>query len=215
MPRLTTLVLERHDSERAEFPRRFGFRAVLDSRPRLTSLHCFGDVHLDISDLLIIASHSTLEELRIDTVSHDSCNGDDFSVPGDGDSDEEEAELSDEELLTGEVEAVVAAVASIMAQPSERPSGSAEEMKEEEETRAELQRMRAALTRTDPSKSSISTRLALADRLHRRLERGDDLSVQQSSDAMLRRYHKQVALLRYTLRQQAGARQVRQREPRR
>ena len=63
--------------------------------------------------------------------------------------------------------------------------------------------MYTALTRTQPSERSISTRLALADWLHRRLKRGglrtdEDYSPKQ----LLQRYRMQMALLRTTLHRQ-------------
>ena len=76
-----------------------------------------------------------------------------------------------------------------------------------DEVRAELQRMQAALTRTQPSQRSCEARLALADWLHRRLRRGKLETIEHHSHIphskpLLRRYRLLVALLRSTLHRQ-------------
>ena len=68
-----------------------------------------------------------------------------------------------------------------------------------------MQRMQAALTRTQPSQRSCKARLALAEWLHRRLRRGGmyanevELGFHKSQ---LRRYRLLGALLRSTLQRQ-------------
>ena len=70
--------------------------------------------------------------------------------------------------------------------------------------RANMQRMQAALTRTQPSKHSCEMRLAIADWLHRQLRRGKlhTNNGSRSSKSRSRGYRTQLALLRYMLHQQ-------------
>ena len=73
-----------------------------------------------------------------------------------------------------------------------------------------MRRMRTALTRTQPTQRSCEVKLALAEWLRRRLRRGKLYTDDQEGrprypKSRLRRYRVQVALLRYTLRQQLRA----------
>ncbi len=88
----------------------------------------------------------------------------------------------------------------------------------DEEKRGEMQRMHAALTRTQPKRRSCETRLALTEWLHRRLgrleagnqrEQYDRLhdspgppNDSSSATASPRRYRMLITLLRFTLRWQ-------------
>ena len=69
--------------------------------------------------------------------------------------------------------------------------------------RDELQRMSAALTRTQPSARSCKVRLKLAEWLHRRLGRSGLCTDWHNRPAgLLQHYRRQVALLRSTLQKQ-------------
>ena len=155
---------------------------------------------LSIGALRAIASHSTLEELRINATLHDNGWLDgriDFPV----DAAHDVAQLSFSKprpIGTIEEEGDVAI------QPAPIHGGSSDE------ERAATLRMRAALTRTQPAQRSCEVRLALADWLHRRLRRGklptdenDDLQEPPRRPAsLLRRCRRHVAVLRSTLQQQ-------------
>ena len=186
------------------------FESMLDSLPHLTSLQCV-NVDLGVDDLLDTASHSTLETLDIDTahqmadlqwigrcifpISADEDNmqlvQDQSLVAFDGDIDEES-----EELLEARIDHL-----------DEQLSYNESEETEPEWARQEMQRLHAALTRTQPTQRSCEMRLALADWLHRRLRRGGLRTDDHSSDPahpkwLLRSCRRQVALVRSTLRQQ-------------
>ena len=85
--------------------------------------------------------------------------------------------------------------------PYQQLTGSSDEEKEHEAARADIQRMRAALARTQPSQRSCEVRLALANWLHRRLRRGG-LDTDSRPSWLLRHYRLLVALLRCTLQSQ-------------
>ena len=189
----------------------FDTRGMLDSLPYLTSFSCNNIRRMGVEQLLDIASHSTLEDVHIDSgpdhaldyyewigraikfpisVKEDEERlGDDAKVMNRSGDIEEEGKV-EEAALFGSI------------------SGGGEGERQDWEMKDEVQRMRAALTRTQPTQRSCDVRLALADWLHRRLRRGrlctDDYSPNPPlrPKSLLRRYRIQVALLRYTLRQQ-------------
>ena len=104
-------------------------------------------------------------------------------------------------------EAMAVALANCESAQREKLTGSVQEQREREKVRAELQRMRAALIRTQPAQRSCEVRLALADWLHRRLRSSrlctDDSKVRpRYPRSLLRRYRLPVALLRSMLQRQ-------------
>ena len=191
----------------------FEFKRMLDSLPCLISLRCT-DIHMDIGDLLIIASHSTLEELDLLTTG---------------------GRLVDYEWIGNELRMPISVaddVEQLGRAPAPVPAGNLSEEETESEARTahleppevagfqryvrettvqttpadmaeNVQRMQAALTRTQPTRRSCESRLALADWLHRRLRRGGLRTGSHAHPSGLLRHHRQqVALLRATLQQQ-------------
>ena len=221
VPRLRSLRLEQQCGAGHTKPDLvFDIRAMLHSLPLLHTLH-FKDIHhLTVSDLLYIASHSTLEELHITSGRHglEDCDWlgsrmrfpidveeeaeDAATTPPDGDGEEEDAEALQATLI--DYMSAAAFSQQLMSNVGERT----EEQHERDEVRAELWRMHAALTRTQPSQRSCAVRLALAGWLHRRLRRGGLRTDnhrrwrQEHPMSLLHRYRLQVALLRSTLQQQ-------------
>ena len=191
------------------------FERMLDSLPRLTSLRC-RDVFISFDDLLVIASHSTLEDVEIRAEGKQLADkqwiGDDLRLPADEKQDVWQLEQpggggggAGGGVLDGiiEEEEKVAAVDRF-----EGATGESAPMDESDEnapawTRDDVLRMQAALARTQPTRRSCEKRLALADWLHRRLRRGGLHN--DGSDRhvwLLRHYRRQVALLRSTLQRQ-------------
>ena len=185
---------------------------MLDSLPHLTKLRCW-HIFLTITDMLDLASHSTLEDLQIDNIDKQlsdlewigadmhfpisveedvwQLEQDAVSKPLDGGIEGEESEgveSAHDELLIPQVGAQLAG------------SGSEEGP---EWLRKEMPRLRVALTRTQPTQNSCEMRLALADWLHRRLRRGGLHTDEHDQPAwLLRHYRRQVAEVRCVLRAQ-------------
>ena len=216
VPRLRSLrldqsgvMLQRNSSNNIDF------RVMLDSLPHLHTLSCKDIMHLGISDLLHIASHSTLEEVHIESsdrhIEHYEWIGDSIRFPAKLEADEQqmEEESARYRLLGGDVEAedsdaITAALISSQFAPMQQLTGNVEKGESErEEARAEMHRLHTALTRTQPSQHSCEVRLALADWLHRRLRRGRLYTDEERmSKSLLRRYRSQVAQVRSTLQSQ-------------
>ena len=218
MPRLCTLQLGRAGSSGGK-----QHILTLDTLPQLTSLRIDRFNHFGVSDILNIASHSTLDDVCIQ---HGWCMnecdwlGDEMRYPisvqederqlvrearrirWDGDIEEEEEEEEEEER-----EAVQAARTERLGAVHLETLTNGREEQRAEEVRQEMQRMRTALTRTQPTQRSCEVRLELAEWLYRRLRRAklhtdDRWSRPEYSRARLRHYRLLVALLRCTLRQQ-------------
>ena len=184
------------------------FERMLDSLPRLTSLHC-EDVYISISDLLDLASHSTLEQLHLETRGQHLADkrwlGDELLFP---------IHQAEDELLLEQAAAGVLFDAQAeeekeqtdtQPEPADGAHSSTSDCSEKVPawTRDDVRRMQAALTRTQPTRRSCQARLALADWLHRRLRRaGLHTDADDHPAWLLRHYRSQVALLRSTLQRQ-------------
>ena len=183
----------------------FDFRAMLTSLPHLTSLTCTNIIFSGVTELLDIASHSTLEELHIDCKIEAEWVKDHVHFPISVDEDEQRLERDAARVLSlragmygvGEDHeavwrAVLFPIASIFNQ-------------QDKWLTAETQRLTAAVTRTHPTQRSCEVRLALADWLHRHLQR-DSLDTNALNNnqfvSMLRRWRALVAHLRSTLQHQ-------------
>ena len=222
VPHLRSLRLSQAGSREGDHGRlMFDFHAMLASLPHLTSLHCTSFRRLSVVDLLQFACHSTLEELHIDSnavlMSDGSSDwlwlGYNMKFPISVEVDERELERhASYRKLRGDIEqkseAVEADVVDDASDNSPEFTGTGEEASVLERFEEEMQRMRAALTRTQSIERNCRVRLALADWLHRRLRRGglptDDhfRTRPRHPKSLLRRYRKQVALLRSTLQRQ-------------
>ena len=181
------------------------FQAMLHSFPQLTSLRCTNIRWIGVPALLEIALHSTLEEVYIDN--SEGCMADAewigraMNFPISVEEDERQLE-EDAARLTfdGDIEEEKDESAAVL-HPDKQSNDGESEGREPEGIEVEMQRMRAALTRTQPTERSCQVRLALADWLHRRLRRGK-LPIDRHPDqskSLLRRYREQVALLRFAL----------------
>ena len=179
VPRLRTLKLTR-DGISVQKPHRL----TLDRLPQLASLRLDRFVRLNIADILNIAQHSTLDdEVCIESgayIMHDSgwiglCMKFPISV------DEDERKMAKDArhvkwdgYVEDEEEESEAALATRFDRLSSAHIKTLTHGGEEQlvgEARVEMQRMRAALTRTQPTQRSCEVRLALAEWLHRRLRR--------------------------------------------
>ena len=216
VPRLRSLTLFPKDSSKWE-PRhanvqprvRFAFGRLLDSLPHLTSLY-YVNLRTGVRDLLDIASHSTLEELHIEADGQELI---DTKWIG------RETMLFPVDVEYDAMQLARAAASMNVDDGAEEQSDSSEEEEEKAPTaRAEAvsamdaetttnnrQRMHTALTRTQPTRRSCELRLALADWLHRRLNRELPVDGSLHPDWLLRHYRQQVALLRSTLAEQLSA----------
>ena len=67
MPRLRSLCLIRDRSDHYELEQSFDFRTMLENLPHLTSLRCTNIGFLNVAQILAIASHSSLEDVHIDS----------------------------------------------------------------------------------------------------------------------------------------------------
>ena len=175
------------------------FESMLDSLPRLTSLRCY-DIYLGVSDLLDIASHSTLERLFIkaarEQLDDTGWIGTEIAFPIADSRDvlELQQAATGTTMNGGTRFGPAAGEATLIDETDEKAHAW---------TRDDLPRMQAALTRTQPTRRSCKTRLALADWLHRRLGRGGLPTNTDNHPAwLLRHYRAQVALLRSTLQRQ-------------
>ena len=212
VPRLRSLSL---DSARF-FEPPLAWQALLDSLPSLTSLSYTHISGLDIDCLLAIASHSTLERLQLDSgkgVLEDKVwLGHDISFPIGVDEDERQVdEYFDSLEWEGDVAAQTDADEAAFLEQLTRCNsldGSEELSDHDQKAQARVQRMRTALTRTQPTQRSCEVRLELADWLHRRLRR-DKLNTDDGPrpppchpKSLLLFYRMLLVLLRSTLMQQ-------------
>ena len=184
----------------------FDFQEIVDGLPQLTTLRCTDIRYLSISDLLAIASHSTLEvvtilcrHIRVDrrwlglrlrfpasATWSDMERRSDVDYGSDSDSEQQDVDYgSDVNWITDAV------------------SLREEDDNAEARAKTQVQRMRTALCRTQPTQRSCEVRLALADWLHARLRRrGVYINDETHTTARLHRYRRLLALLRSSLRQQ-------------
>ena len=182
------------------------FKRMLDSLPCLTALHVT-NIFVDVDDLLVIASHSTLEELSIEAVDNELADRDWIGAQIAFPTSAAEGELQlaqafAEVKLDGDIEAeceneeaktphVHSAKRSVTETCSATQSG--EEMPAC--MRDDEQRLLAALARTQPTRRSCETRLALTDWLHKRLKQGRLRTNEDRPAWLLRHYRRQVELL--------------------
>jgi len=217
--RLRSLHLEHSDWNEWDRTSLFDFPTMLSSLPHLTSFSCISIRYLVTTELLDLASHSTLESINIDS---GECGLVEFVWLGHGiefpisvSEDVAEVVRTAECELRGDIEEddseAMEAVADFNSNTTAKLEGSAEERKQRDELNAAMQRMQTALTRTQPTEHSCEVRLALAGWLHRRLRRvklrTDGYGLDPDRPAALSQLHfflAQVALLRSTLRRQLG-----------
>ena len=220
VPRLRSLHLAQ-DQSHIESGIVFDIRAMLDSLPHLHTLRCSHITALGVTELLDIASHCTLEEVHIEQCKQADLRGgwtyQTMSVSNIQKEakwlEEDDARLvqqqADRNAQDGEdTAALQAALAELMSAASPPFQGCGEQQSELTPERDEVHRMRAALTRTQPSRRSCEVRLALADWLHRRLQRGglysenEHVEVSTDSRSILRCHCLLSILLRTTLQHQ-------------
>ena len=211
VPRLRSLRLTQRDVNQVEpelaiSDEPVDFERMLDSLPCLTALDC-EQIYICLGDLLAIASHSTLEQLRLEASGLHLANkewlGDELRVPITAEEDESRLNnMAENMMVDGTIE--------VAAAEEEEKEVSADDTLTRSSiegapvwTDEDMQHMQTALSRTQPTRRSCETRLALARWLHRRLRRGGlHISGQQQSMWLLRHYRRQVALLHRVLRWQ-------------
>lgn len=199
VPSLRSLALTLYNRNRGcdwkkspvDFPR------MLDSLPHLTAMRCI-NIRIGVDDILAIACHSTLDELHIESSGYQLDDADwlgqDMSFHSTAQEHEEQTQpFSSQGEHDKRTERALAVHVS-----------STEEQKELEKTELALQRMRAALIRTQPSGHSCTARLELAEWLHGRLWRSEIFT--NETDGVkwltLQHFRTRVALLRATLQAQ-------------
>ena len=182
------------------------FRVMLSSLPHLTSLRCMGLVRLHFDDVLALASHSTLDELHIVTHREQTIrqmwNGVDMCFHSAEEQKQQEAVTFDGDIGA---ESDEAEEATLVDHASEQLANSRSGSVTWEHARmeAEMERIRAAVTRTQPTLRSCQVRLALADWLHRWLLRRQlEEKEPYYSEHRQNLFRLPIALLRCTLRQQ-------------
>ena len=208
------------------------YQAMLDSLPCLISLTCAATHHFSAVPLLAIASHSTLEELHIDSrgkrLSKDEWKEEEewiglgitFPVNVRDDThlmmenDFAYGQFRKDHEAAIDTAALEAVLVDSQSRPTRHVTGSAEKQSERDARRIAVRRMHAALTRTQPTQRSCQVRLALADWLHRRLLRGklfreDDQEDPRYPKSLLFRYRMLMLLLRSTLQRQLTELQTR------
>ena len=224
LPRLRSLHLTRRNihapSERiSAYPcMTVGLGAALSRLSHLTSLS-LTCIPVFENDLLAIASHSTLEELRIDGGEHMmpsimmkhhmrfpiSVEEDDKQLKLSGQRSELDGDI-DREKVT--LKAVNVILDLLMLEDDQLSRCYWSEGMQQLAEVHRFRRLLTALTRTQPTRRSCEVRLALADCLHRRVRRShlyhrDDRSAFSTfSQSLQHRYRMQVALLRLTLQHQ-------------
>ena len=203
VPRLHSLHLVQDDSDEGDFVADVvRVHDMLASLPRLTSLTC-RKVELGVQDLIDIAAHCTLEELRLSSkraAYHDRAwLADGIEFDG-GDIDEEEVGCDGSQRATGEMEE---AQRKDAAAADDDCAGLNEY--EKEDRRAQNRWLPLALARVIPSQRSIRVRLALANTLHRQLSRQLIAAGSKRPLSLLHHYRRQVVVLRLTLRNQLAA----------
>ena len=214
--RLRSLHLEQCDSDQSNTEKSIiPIHAMLALLPSLTSLHCV-ELHLGVLDLIDIAAHATLCELRLSSERSAYLDqewlGVSITFPErrvgvrqpDGkeeDNEEEEEERDIAQDDSGEMEEQQATEAD-----DDNCSGlDADELTDDEkhERRARDRRwLPIALTRVTPSERNIRARLPLANFLHRQLCRQQLKAEFQRPLSLLQHYRQQVNVLRSTLRSQ-------------
>ena len=193
VPRLRSLRLERArlDAKSDTGGRQFNLLWMVHVLPCLTSLSLVNFGNIRVSELLAFASHSTLEQLHIDTANstseHARWIGPDIRFPITTVAEDEQqlAAFRDRHprLFDGDIEeesdeaGTTTASAATRHQAQQRGSEAEQDEKTEAEQEMEMERwlfeqMHIELTRTQPTTPSCEMRLALADWLHRRLRRG-------------------------------------------
>ena len=225
IPRLRSLYLSVYNRSGVASNQRTGtlsvdFEDMLNSMSHLTSLRCTGAHHFGISEVLEIASHSTLDDVHVFSdgapLADEEWIGAEMSFPVSVETDEIQLEEDTVRMvLEGDIEAECDETADASSidhkesATSEQLAGGDIVTAEQEPAwvRDEMHRINKALTRTEPTQRSCEVRLALADWLHRRLRRGKLRTDDHSTNAthpkwLLRSCRKHVALLRSTLRQQ-------------
>ena len=212
VPRLRSLTVENYgifgDDPELRIDQPVDFERMLDSLPRLTILRC-KDMYITISDLLDIASHSTLEELHIEAAGKQLGDAEWLGVElvfpmGENESTWLLEQAAARMVLNGEAVSDEAEEAEeTRTSPNTSMADSDEEHHAPAWTRDDRQRVQAAMRRTQPTRRSCEVRLALADWLHSRLRRGGlHVDPPHPPAWLLRHYRRQVALLRSTLQQQ-------------
>ena len=185
--RLRSLTLTEYDHKFDYFPwMGFSWQAMMDSLPHLTSLHCNNISDLGIPELLAIASHSTLEQLHI-SIDDDRVTllndyhwiGGRMQFPISAEEDQKwlaenilRCSVGDAELAEESEADHVAIVEQLASKTYRLPNDNKVAEKQQRLLEADIERMRAALSRTRPSRRSCEVRLALADWLRRRLRQG-------------------------------------------
>jgi hypothetical protein len=163
------------------------FRAALDVLSQLTSVHSIG-LHVGIADVLHIAAHSTLDDVVVAAQDGDVAYLDrywlgdsvkSFHFPSEGDDVSADEDNSDEDAEEEEVK-------------------DAEEA-EEEDALATEHRLRAALSRTQPTLRSVQTRLALVELLQSRINRHSLRSGCLRPLSLLAHYRRFAELVRSSL----------------
>ena len=210
VPRLLSLSLE---SFHIKSP--LEWRTLLDSVPSLTSLTWTYVDSIDIDRLLDIASHSTLEQLHIDTnrwsQGHNVWLGDRMLFPIAVDDDERQFNAYfDRHMWKGVLPAQTEADDAVFFRQLATyylVDSSEQESSEQQSARVIAHQLRTALTRTQPTQRSCEVRLALADWLSRRLRRDrlftdDGRLTSRHSVSQLLQYRMLLVLVRSTLRQQ-------------
>ena len=211
VPHLRHLRVEHSDSSYTPLKESIlDIHAALHALPQLTSLHCQG-LCVSIADLLLIASHSTLDSVVI------GCEwgvadldtdwlGDNFDFPSHNDDDLADEDESDENAEQANSESDVKgdeAGDKRKAAPQE-----INEIKNEEGTisgadaEATEQRLRSALRRTQPTLRSLETRLALVKLVQSRICRRSLRVGTLRPMSLLTMYRRHAELVQSTLQQQ-------------
>ena len=207
VPRLRSLLLNQYETvdelELVVDTPPVDFERMLDSLPRLTALTC-RHVYISISDLLDIASHSTLEQLHIEASGRQVADaewlGTELRFPIDElEDDMQLAQAAAGVMVDGDVEEAEEETEAANDEHCHQAVGSSREAAPAW-TQDDMQRMRVALCRTQPTRRSCETRLALADWLHKRLRRGGLRTDGDQPTWLLAHYRRQLAVLRSTLR---------------
>ena len=175
VPHLRSLTLFPNDSSKRESrhanaqPRvRFAFGRLLYSLPNLASLYCV-NLRTCVRDLLDIPSHSTLEELHIEATGRSCWTRSGWKQRRCCFHSERGAEAAGAGRCSHDTPSEAEAARTQKAPYAHRdPTVPAKSVQSLDDT---AQRMHTALTRTQPTRRSCETRLALADWLHGRLSR--------------------------------------------
>ena len=214
VPCLRSLRLQHHLGESSELSPSIDVEQMLDGLPHLTSLHCIDTEQVGVSELIDIAAHSTLQDVRFcsgELTADEEWIGTRIQFPINVEADEIQLEADATRLtFDGDIEEEsdqAAQVGRVNLTDSQLLASTASEENEPAWVRDEMQRINKALTRTEPTQRSCEVRLALADWLHRRLRRGKLRTDDHSTNAthpkrLLRSCRKHVALLRCMLRRQ-------------